>query len=68
MPKVQPDDLIPTDEAARLLGCDVSTIARWVRSGKLTPTIKAPGLRGAMLFSRSDVQSIKASDSDRASA
>ena len=58
MPKIatSPDDLIPTAEAADILGRDVATIARWVRNGQLTPAVKAPGLRGARFFRRSDIE------------
>lgn len=48
-------DLIPTSEVARIYGCDVRTVHRLVQRGRLTPAIKAPGLRGALLFRRSDV-------------
>lgn len=48
-------DLIPTAEVARIYGCDVRTVHRMVESGRLTPAIKAPGQRGAMLFRREDV-------------
>lgn len=53
MPK--PSDLIPTSEVARLRDVDVRTVHRWVARGELTPAVKAPGLRGAYLFRRSDV-------------
>lgn len=52
MPKV---DLIPTSEAARRLGRDVSTVHRWVASGRLKPAAKTPGIRGARLFHEADV-------------
>lgn len=48
-------DLIPTAEVARIYGCDVRTVHRMVARGVLTPAIKAPGKRGALLFRRSDV-------------
>ncbi len=47
--------LIPTVEVARIYGRDVRTIHRMVARGILTPAIKAPGTRGAMLFRREDV-------------
>lgn len=58
MPKVAiaSDDLIPTAEVAKMAGCDVATVARWVRDGRLTPAVQAPGIRGARLFRRSDVE------------
>lgn len=48
-------DMIPTAEVARIYGCDVRTVHRLVKRGRLTPALKAPGLRGALLFRRSDV-------------
>ena len=52
MPKI---DLIPTSEAARRLGRNVSTVHRWVRAGRLQPAVKTPGIRGARLFHAADV-------------
>jgi excisionase family DNA binding protein len=54
MPKTS--DLIPTSEVARLRNVDVRTVHRWVTRGELTPAVKAPGLRGALLFRREDVE------------
>ena len=48
-------DLLPTSEVARIYGCDVRTVHRMVAKGLLVPAIKAPGLRGALMFRRSDV-------------
>ena len=48
-------DLIPTAEVARIYGCDVRTVHRLAARGVLVPAIKAPGLRGALLFRRQDV-------------
>lgn len=56
MSNLSPDDLMPTSEVAETLGCTVKTIARWVSDGRLTPAAKAPGVRGAMFFRRSDVE------------
>lgn len=52
--------LVGTAEAAQILGKDVSTVARWVRLKKLSPVAKLPGLTGARLFNRSDVEALKA--------
>ena len=48
-------DLIPTSEVARIYGCDVRTVHRMVRDGRLEPAIRCPGKRGALLFRREDV-------------
>jgi hypothetical protein len=45
-----------TAEAAAALGLSPSGIAYRVRRGQLTPLLKAPGLRGAYVFSRSTVE------------
>ncbi len=42
--------LLTTREVAQRLKVDVSTVARWVRDGKLSPTFEADGLRGVRLF------------------
>lgn len=39
-----------------MLGCDISTVNRKVRRGELRPHIKAPGLRGAHLFEREEIE------------
>lgn len=52
-------DLIPTSEAAALLGVHVRTVHRHVRAGDLTPTVKVPGLRGALMFDRRDVELLR---------
>jgi hypothetical protein len=45
--------------SARLLARHVqlkpSTVNRWAKSGKLTPVLKLPGLRGDNLFALDDV-------------
>ena len=51
----QTPDLLPTAEVASIYGCDVRTVHRLVERGRLTPAIKAPGKRGALLFRRADV-------------
>lgn len=50
--------LLTTREAAELLGVAPQTIARWVESGRLVPTLRAPGLRGAMFFERAAVDAL----------
>ena len=44
------ETLLTTQEAANRLGVSVQTVSRWVAEGKLTPALKAPGLRGPMFF------------------
>lgn len=52
----EPDRLITTQEAARLLSVGPSSIKRWADDGRL-PTIKTPG--GHRRFRASDVESLR---------
>jgi excisionase family DNA binding protein len=54
-----PDDLIGTSEAAELLDLDRSTFSRWVQVGRLHPVTKLPGVTGAFLFRRSDIEALR---------
>lgn len=59
MQTVDNTDLVNTAQARELLGkASPSTIARWVAAGKLVPAHKLPGLRGAYLFHRTDVEAL----------
>lgn len=49
------ETLLTTQEAANRLGVSVQTVSRWVNDGKLTPALKAPGIRGPMFFRADDV-------------
>ena len=49
-----------TAEVAAELGCDVTTVNRKVKRGELTAALKAPGLRGAHLFTRDEIDRYKA--------
>lgn len=53
MPK---PDLLPTSAVAQRLGVHVRTIHRWVNEGVLIPVVRTPGIRGAYLFDRADVE------------
>ena len=53
---MQDDDLIPTSEAAQILGTTVSTVNRWVAAGKLVPAIQGPGRTGVRLFRRQEIE------------
>jgi len=54
------DDLLTTSEVCETLEVGTSTISRWVADGRLEPARKLPGLRGAFLFRRADVETLKA--------
>lgn len=53
---MEPNELIPLSEAARLVDRSEETLRRWIKAGRLTPAAKAPGLRGAYLVRREDVE------------
>lgn len=53
--------LLTSAEACEALGgIDRSTLSRWVALGKIRPYTKLPGVRGAYLFERTEVQRVKA--------
>ena len=52
--------LIATSDVCAALNVSVSTVCRWVASGRLTPAAKSPGLRGGYLFTRAAVDALKA--------
>jgi len=47
--------LTSSKEVAERAGVDVSTVAKWVRAGKLTPVYEGDGLTGVRLFDPADV-------------
>lgn len=51
---------IGTAEAANILDVNRRTVGRWVESGRLTPILKADGLRGPAFFRRSTVEKLAA--------
>ncbi|MGH6691097.1 MAG: helix-turn-helix domain-containing protein [Gammaproteobacteria bacterium] len=48
-------ELITTAEAAERLACHISTVARLVRTGKLSYARRLPGERGDYLFDPAEV-------------
>lgn len=59
-----PSDLIPSAEVCADLGIDRSTLSRWVASGRITPAVKAPGIRGAMFFRPEDVAELAQAEAE----
>jgi hypothetical protein len=57
-PEGEDADLISVAEATRILGCSVPTICRRIATGRLVPAKKLPGIRGAFLLRRADVEAI----------
>lgn len=53
------NDLLGTVEAAEALGCERSTLSRWVKEGRLTPAHKLPGRNGAFLFTRDEIERVR---------
>lgn len=54
-------DLLSTVEAAAIIGVERSTLSRWIDSGRIAPALKLPGINGAHLFARSEVDRVAAS-------
>ena len=55
-----PTDLLPTADAAEAIGVSPSTLSRWVASGRIAYVHKLPGKRGPFLFTRSEVERVRA--------
>lgn len=53
-------NLVSTAEAAEILGVDVSTVNRWAADGRLPEAMRAPGARRPRIFSRTQVEALKA--------
>lgn len=49
-----------TREVAEVLGVSPAQVTRLVASGDLTPAVKAPGLRGAFMFTHEEVEQAQA--------
>lgn len=52
-------DLLSTVEAAEIIGVERSTLSRWIDAGRITPALKLPGINGAHLFARSEVERVR---------
>lgn len=53
-------ELVGSDEASRIIGIPRSTFMRHVADGFIEPVHVMPGVSGAMLFSRSYIQTLTA--------
>ena len=53
--------LTPAKGAAEKLGVTAARIHQMVAEGKLTPAMKAPGLRGALFFTLTEIDRYKES-------
>jgi predicted site-specific integrase-resolvase len=54
-PTVPAADLIGSADAEIILGIDRATVTRWAASGRLKLVTRLPGIRGALLFDRTQV-------------
>ncbi|MDT4944519.1 MAG: hypothetical protein QOH14_1252 [Pseudonocardiales bacterium] len=52
------DELLVTSQVAELADTNVATVNRWAKTGKLRVAAKAPGIRGANLYRRGDVDEL----------
>ncbi len=52
----QPDELLTSTAAGLLIGRSGKTVIRLMEAGKLAAVAKLPGVNGAYLFRRSDVE------------
>lgn len=49
-------NLLTSAEVCERLNIDRSTLSRWVASGRITPALKMPGIRGPFLFDPAEVE------------
>lgn len=54
-------------ELAEALSCDVRTVHRMTKDGRLKPVGKLPGKTGAWLYRRSDLDALLSGDAKAAS-
>lgn len=52
-------NLIGSVEVAEALGVSRPTITRWAQTGKIKPAHRGAGLRGALVFRKSEVERVK---------
>lgn len=55
---METDDLIPATEAADMLGISIATLHRRAACGEIPEVAKLPGIRGARLFRRADIEAL----------
>jgi len=65
MPNTTTPQLIGSALAAEMLKIDRSTLTRWVKSDKLTPTLTGSGKTGEMFFTRESVDALIKGESAR---
>lgn len=60
--EMQQDALLTSRQVAERLSTTVSTVNRWVATGKLAPVMEVPGYHGARLFAPQDVDELATTD------
>lgn len=50
---------IGTVDTCAILAIDRSTLSRWVKDGRIAPTLRLPGKTGAMIFDRATVEALR---------
>lgn len=50
------ENVLTTAEAAKLLGVTVTTLNRWVNSGRIRALFEGPGTHGARFYDRADIE------------
>lgn len=58
MPKPKPDELLTATQSGQILNRSYRTVLRLAESGKLPIAMKLPGINGAHLFRRADVEAL----------
>ena len=61
------DPLVGSGEACEIIGVPRSTFMRWVAEGRITPVHVMPGVSGAKLFRRADVEQLAREKAEAAS-
>ena len=61
-------ELLGSREVCRELEIDKSTLTRWVAAGIVTAAKKLPGLNGAFLFTRTEIDRLKSERAAKAGA
>lgn len=60
MESTTPPNLITTAEARQILYVSQPTLSRMVKAGTIKPAFRLPGVNGAHLFNRADVERLAA--------
>ena len=53
------NELLTSRQLARELETTVTTVNRWVNSGRITPALQVPGYRGARLFEPASIEALR---------